>query len=81
MLVARVGLDLDLVDLLDAVARVREAVRQRTVVRQQERARRVGVEATDRDDARSWRTRSTTVGRRCGSRAVVTTPAGLCSST
>ena len=29
----------------------------------------------------SWPTRSTTVGRPSGSRAVVTTPSGLCSST
>ena len=52
LLVARLALDLDLVDLLDAVPRVREAVRERPVVRQHERARRVGVEPTDRDDAR-----------------------------
>ena len=38
--------------LLDAVARVRELVRQLAVVRQQQRARRVGVEAGDGDDAR-----------------------------
>ena len=51
MLVARVALDLDLVDLLDAVSRVREAMRQRPVVREQERAGRVGVETPDGDDA------------------------------
>jgi hypothetical protein len=43
---------LDLVDLLDPVARVREPVRERAVVREQERAGRVDVEAADRDDAR-----------------------------
>jgi hypothetical protein len=42
--VARLALDLGLVDLLDLVARVREPVRERAVVRQQERARRVRVE-------------------------------------
>ena len=47
-----VALDLGLVDLLDAVARVREPVRELAVVREQERAGRVGVEPADRDDAR-----------------------------
>jgi hypothetical protein len=41
---------LHLVDLLDAVARVREAVRERPVVREQERAGRVCVEPPDRHD-------------------------------
>src|SRR6266542_3707826 len=40
------------VDLLDLVARMREPVRERAVVGEQERAGRVGVEAADRDDAR-----------------------------
>ena len=48
----RLALDLGDVGLLDAVARVREPVRERPVVREQERARRVRVEAADRDDAR-----------------------------
>ena len=43
---------LDLVDLLDAVAGMREPVRERAVVREQERAGRVDVEPPDRDDAR-----------------------------
>ena len=51
-LVVRLALDLRLVRLLDAVARVREPVRERAVVREQERAGGVGVEAADRDDAR-----------------------------
>jgi hypothetical protein len=38
------------VDLVDLVARMRQPVGERTVVSQQERARRVGVEAADRDD-------------------------------
>ena len=42
----------DLVDLLDAVARMREPVRERAVVRQQQRAGRVDVEPPDRHDAR-----------------------------
>src|SRR5437879_3738838 len=41
--------DVDLVHLLDAVARMRETVGERAVVRQQQRARRVGVEPADRD--------------------------------
>ena len=40
------------VRLLDAVARVRERVRERAVVREEQRAGRVDVEAADRDDAR-----------------------------
>ena len=43
---------LDLVHLLDAVARVREPVRERAVVREQERAGRVDVEPPDRNHAR-----------------------------
>ncbi len=50
--VARLPADLGDVDLLDAVARMREPVGERTVVREQQRAGRVGVEAADRDDAR-----------------------------
>ena len=48
----RVAVDVDLVRLLDAVARMREPVREQPVVREQERAGRVGVEPADRDDAR-----------------------------
>ena len=51
-LVRRLALDLGLVDLLDLVARVREPVRELAVVREQEDAGRVCVEAPDRDDAR-----------------------------
>ena len=40
------------VRLLDAVARMRERVRERAVVREEKRAGRVDVEAPDRDDAR-----------------------------
>ena len=43
---------LDLVHLLDPVAGMREPVRERAVVREQERAGRVDVEPADRDDAR-----------------------------
>ena len=50
--VGRLALDIGLVDLLDLVARVGEPVRELAVVREQEGTRRVGVEATDRDDAR-----------------------------
>ena len=49
---ARPALDLGDVDLLDLVARVGEPVRELAVVREQERAGRVGVEAADRDDPR-----------------------------
>ena len=48
---ARPALDLDLVDLLDAVAGMSEPVRELPVVRKQEDARRVGVEASDGHDA------------------------------
>ena len=48
----RRSLDVGLVDLRHAVARVREPMREVAVVREEERARRVGVETTDRDDAR-----------------------------
>ena len=51
-IVFRVALDLGLVDLLDLVARMREPVRELAVVREQQRAGRVGVEAADGDDAR-----------------------------
>ena len=47
----RVALDLGDVDLVDLVAGVGEAVGELAVVRQQERAGRVGVEPADRDDA------------------------------
>ena len=53
--VGRLGLELDLVDLLDAVAGMREAVREGPVVREQERAGRVRVEAADRNDTRLGR--------------------------
>ena len=49
-LVGRLLPGLDLVHLLDAVARMREPVRERPVVRQQQRARRVDVEPADGDD-------------------------------
>jgi len=51
-LVGRLALDLGDVGLLDAVARVREPVRELPVVREQQRACRVDVETPDRDDAR-----------------------------
>ena len=51
-IVVRLAVDLDHVDLLDAVPRVREPVRERAVVREQQRSGRVGVEAADRDDPR-----------------------------
>ncbi len=51
-LLVRVALDLRDVRLLDAVARMGEPVRERAVVREQERSGRVGVEPSDRDDAR-----------------------------
>ena len=50
--VGRLRPRLDLVDLVDLVGRVREAMREVTVVRQEQRARRVGIEPPDRDDAR-----------------------------
>ena len=48
----RLALDLGDVDLVDLVAGVGEAVGELAVVRQQQRAGRVGVEPADRDDAR-----------------------------
>jgi len=42
---------LDLVELLDAVARMREPVRERAVVRQEQCARRVRIEPADRDNS------------------------------
>ena len=45
--VGGLALHLDLVDLVDLVARVREPMREGAVVRQQDRARRVGVQAAD----------------------------------
>ena len=50
-LVRRFALDLGLVDLLDLVPRMREPVREVSVVREQEDARCVRVEPADRDDA------------------------------
>jgi uncharacterized protein with GYD domain len=44
--------DLGLVDLRNAVARVCQPVRKRSVVGQKQRARRVGVQPSDRDDPR-----------------------------
>jgi hypothetical protein len=52
---ARTPADLGLVDLLDLVARVGEPVRERAVVREQERAGRVGVEPSHRHDTRALR--------------------------
>ena len=75
--VVRVAFDLGLVDLAHAVARVREPVSKRTVIREQERAGRVGVEAADRHHALLVADEAHDVGRPCGSRAVVTTPGGL----
>ena len=46
----RSAFDVDLVGLLDAVPRMREAVCERAVVREQQRAGRVDVEATDGND-------------------------------
>ena len=54
----RLALHVHLVDLLDAVARMREPVRERAVVREQQRAGRVGVEPADRDDALRARRRA-----------------------
>ena len=48
----RPTLDNGLVDLLDAVPRMRETVCELAVVRQEERAGRVGIEPADRHDAR-----------------------------
>ena len=80
-LVVRLLPGLDLVDLLDAVPRVREPVRERAVVREQEGAGRLDVEPPDRDDARLVLDEVDDRRPPCGSLAVVTTPAGLCSST
>ncbi len=49
--VGRLALDDGDVDLLDLVARVGQPVRERAVVRQEQRAGRVGVEPADGDDA------------------------------
>ena len=51
-LFVRVAFDLGDVRLLDAVARMGEPVRELPVVREQQRAGRVRVEPSDRDDAR-----------------------------
>ena len=59
----RGALDVGLVDLVDLVAGMREPVRERAVVRQQERAGGVGVEPADRDDTRLGGTSATTVVR------------------
>ena len=66
--------------LVDAVARVGDAVGQLAVVGEQQQALGVGVEAArpGRPAGRPARA-STTVRRPCGSLAVVTTPAGLLS--
>ena len=50
-LVGRLAPGLDLIDLLDPVARMRELVRERTVVREQERARRFDIEPADGNHA------------------------------
>ena len=60
---------------------MREPVRERAVVRQQQDAGRVAVEPADGDDPYVALTRSTTVGRPLGSLAVVIVPRGLLSST
>jgi len=46
-----IALDVHLVDLVNPVARVREPVSKLPVVRQHERAGRIGVEPSDRNDA------------------------------
>ena len=59
-------------------ARVREPMRELAVVGQQDQPGRVDVEAADRVQAQvRGRSSETTVGRRWGSRAVLTTPARL----
>ena len=75
------ALDLGLVDLRDAVARMGEPVRERPsfVSRGRRSYPRRGGRPAPRGIGGA--TRSTTVGRPCGSRAVVTTPAGLCRRT
>ena len=77
----RVALDLGDVDLLDLVARVGEPVGELAVVREEQRAGRVGVEPADRDDARGVVDERRRPSAARGSRAVVTTPAGLWSRT
>jgi hypothetical protein len=54
-LLARRASHLGDVGLLDAVAGMREAVRELAVVRQEQRTRRIRVEAADRDDMRFLR--------------------------
>ena len=80
-LVAGLPLDLGLVDLVHLVTRVHEPVRERPVVR----GRSAPVVSASSRPTGTTRcgtsTRSTTVGRPCGSLAVVATPAGLCRST
>ena len=62
-------------------ARMRQAVGQLAVVGQQDQAGAVGVQAPDRIQARAGAgDQATTVGRPCVSRAVETTPTGLCSA-
>ena len=51
--VRRLRPGLHLVHLLDAVARMREPVRERAVVREQERTRRLDVQTADRHDSRA----------------------------
>ena len=75
----RPAVDLDEVLLLDAVARVGDAVGQLAVVGEQQQSLGVGVEPPDGEHPRLAGTSSTTVGRPCVSLAVVTTPAGLLS--
>ena len=81
-LVGRLALDLGHIDLVDLVAGMGELVGELAVVREQEHAGRVGVEPADGDDPRGMlrRARRRSAVRR-GSRAVVTTPAGLWRST
>ena len=54
------------VDLVDLVTGMREPVGELAVVREQERAGRVGVEAPDGDDPAGCPTSPTTVGRPAG---------------
>ena len=70
-----------LVGLLDAVARMHQPRGQLAVVREQQQPGRVGVQPPDREEPASAPTSSITVCRPCVSRTVVTTSAGLCSST
>ena len=72
--------DLGEILLLDAEPRVSEQLRELAVVGEKKQTFGLLVEAPDREDPRSRSgTRSSTVGRPCGSSAVVTTPAGLFS--